>query len=172
MTAADKPRADLVALLLQFEVCAEERASLYLIGDVAGAAIRAWCDLRGHRLDAQTHTRVSEGKTIGWTYYTVQPPGGLPLWTVTCSQCDDHEVTAPPARADQQVLARVQAALDGEPAEACNHRDDYGPTALDGICMLCGADLEHDEDGNRIMDSAEIEAREGIEQPEAAEGSV
>lgn len=107
----DKPRADLVALLLQFEAAADHRGSLYLSGDDAGAAVRAWCDLRGHRLEIGTLTRVTDGKTVAWTHYTVEDTGDLPRWTVTCALHDDHEVTA---QADQQVLARVQAALDGE----------------------------------------------------------
>ena len=38
--------------------------------------------------------------------------------------------------------------------------------------LQAALDGERDEDGNRIMDPAEAAAREGIEQPEAAEGSV
>lgn len=123
MTAADKPRADLVALLLQFEACARDgrMTSLYLSGDDAGAAIRAWADLRGHHVVIGTLIRdAASGGRLAYTHYTVQDAADAlcPSWTVTCSLHDDHEVTEPVAQADQQVLARVRAALDGEQPEA------------------------------------------------------
>lgn len=142
MTATDKPRADLVALLLLFEQGAGDYSHLHLTGADAGAAVAAWAELRGHHLQVSQLTRPRDGKTVGWTRYEVS--NHEPRWTVTAGLHDEHEVD-PAAQADQQVLKRVQDALDGE---------------------------QRDEDGNRIMDPAEVAAREGIEQPEAAEGSV
>jgi hypothetical protein len=125
VTAADKPRADLVALLLQFESVAEHRdgrlGSLYLSGDDAAAAIRAWADIRGHHVVVAKMTRTdSYRRTLEYSHYTVQDADDAlgPSWTVTCALHDDREVIGPPAQADQQVLARVQAALDGERSAA------------------------------------------------------
>lgn len=114
--STDKPRADLVALLLAFEASAVGSASLYIGGLEAAAAIRAWADLRGYRVAIRKPTRVSNGKTLEWTSYFVEGPADpiLPRWEVRCSLHDDREVIA---QADQQVLARVQAAPDGEQPE-------------------------------------------------------
>lgn len=145
MTAADKPRADLVALLLAFEASAPGSSSLVINGREAAAAILAWADLRGHRVVTRQMDRVCSvtGRRIGWTSYLAQAENDpvLPRWEVRCAVHDDHEVTA---QADQQVLARVQAVFT----------------------------TDRDEDGNRIMDPAEVAAQEGVEQPKAAEGGV
>lgn len=147
----DKPRADLVALLLQFEAAADHRGSLYLSGNDAGRAIAAWCDLRGHQLEVGTLIRVTDGKTIAWTHYTVRDTADLPGWTVTCALHDDHEVTAPQvqAQADQEVLARVQAALDGErPAVNC--------------CGRCGSAMITTSAGERCLkECRQLDATEG-----------
>lgn len=124
----DKPRADLVALLLQFEAGAGSLASMHLTGPDAPPAVAAWVEMRGHRVEPEQLTRRDlDGREIAWTMWTVTPISG-PDWSVTCS-LPDTEMTAP---ADQQVLARVQAALDGEPVP-CPECD--GPA---DHCADCG----------------------------------
>lgn len=163
---ADKPRADLVALLLQFEATAGNYSDLHLTGEDAGPAVAAWAESRGHYLDVATRTRRDGGKTLAWTSYTVLHQD--PRWTVTCSLHDDHEVTAPPAQADQQVLARVQAALDGEsPLTAVGRLS--GPE--DYECTSCGETMQrYDQFGEY-----QHEGCGGLvqrKQPWAAKGSV
>jgi hypothetical protein len=155
--AFDKPGADLVALLLQFEACARDgrMTSLYLSGDDAGAAIRAWADLRGHLVVIGKHQRDDgQGGRLEYSHYTVQDAGDsiCSSWTVTCSLHDDMPATAPPAQADQQVIARVQAALDGEQPGAIN------------CCVRCGSAMITTSAGERCL--------AGCQQPEAAKGSV
>lgn len=142
MTAADKPRADLVALLLAFEASAGSLASMHLTGPDAPPAVAAWVEMRGHRVEPEQLTRRDlDGREIAWTMWTVTPTSG-PDWSVSCSLPD----TAPAAPPDQQVIARVQAALDGERPNDCS---------------TCGA-VHTDVDC----------FGEPVEQPEAAEGSV
>ena len=157
MTAADKPRADLVALLLQFEACSPACSSMYFAGVDAGPAIAAWADLRGHVIRPATLTRLSDGKTIAWTHWTVQPADGS--WTVTCSLHDDHEVTASAAQADQQVLARVQAALSPRRT---------GPQ--DYVCTACGETMTRWEDYEEYQHSGCGGLVRLKEQPQAAGG--
>lgn len=158
MTAADKPRADLVALLCLFEAAARtetRRQSLALSGNEEGAAVRAWAELRGHRVQEEQRTRVAfDGRTLAYTGLTVEEPGAWASWTVTCSLHDDREVDAMVPQADQQVLARVQAALDGEPAP----------------CPECDGPADHCADCG-VPDGRPHEAF-CHQQPEAAEGSV
>lgn len=193
MTAADNPRPDLVALLLQFEASAAGSASLYIGGPEAAAAIRAWADLRGHSVSVRKPTRVSNGKTLEWTSYLVEGPADpiLPRWEVRCSLHDDHEVTAPAAQADPQVLARVQTALDGssEVGMPLGMTSDeviqYWPGALEamppGVDRLSVDSTDGDlwmihRDGTERVWLAEDRmwspAADRKEQPEAAEGSV
>lgn len=171
MIAADKPRADLVALLLQFEASAGSLASLHLTGPDAVPAVEAWVEMRGHVVEPQTLDRRDlDGRTIEWTMWTITPRSG-PDWSVTCSLPDRE----PAAQADQQVLARVKAALDGEqPAANC--------------CGRCGSAMITTSTGERCLAecdpacarprvlvglrSAHHDQDERKEQPEAAEGSV
>lgn len=120
MTAADRPRADLVALFDAFAASAPAYSSLQLHGDAAAEALLDW----GHGARTERRERPNGSAAL---VVTVDLPNRV--WIVAHF---DREVTA---QADQQVLARVQAALDGE---------------------------RRDEDGNRIMDRAEIDAREGM----------
>lgn len=129
---ADNPRADLVALFDAFADAAPAYSSLQLHGDTAAQALLDW----GHGARAERRDRPGGSAVL---VACLDLPNGA--WIVA------HFDREPAAQADQQVLARVQEALDGEQSD-------------------------RDEDSNRIMDRAEIEAREGKEQPEAAEGSV
>lgn len=107
MNVADKPGADLVALFAAIAALPEgHRADLTLHGVAAAAALRAWAETRGLRVEQRSLCTPMQGP---WTFAEVKLPGG---------RIGVHEVAAQPAPADQQVLTRVQAALDGGQPEA------------------------------------------------------
>lgn len=101
---ADKARADLVALFDAFASLPPGNASLSLHGSQHEAQFRAWAADHGQPVEARQH-RGGE-----WTALNVRLSAG---WITL------HIDGAPAALADQEVLARVQAVLDGEPA-ACS----------------------------------------------------
>lgn len=99
--AADKPRADLVALFDAFARLPEGHASLSLRGDHAGEVLEGWAAVCGHRVEFKPMSTPLNGH---WTMLEVRMTGG----TISV-----HLETVRSAQADPQVLARVQAALDG-----------------------------------------------------------
>lgn len=75
MTAADKPRADLVALFDAFAVLPPTpgTASLSLFGNEHEGAFRAWSAQHGHRVQEQPLANATEGR---WTALSVNLAGG------------------------------------------------------------------------------------------------
>jgi hypothetical protein len=137
VTAADKPRADLVALFDAFAMLPPGNASLSLHGSQHEAEFRAWAVDHGQPVEERQHR---DGE---WTALGVRVASG----TITVHL---DAAPAPTAQADQQVLARVQAALDGD----CTNLGH--PEACDSGCDSSGPLAE-------LAD---------LKQPEAAEGGV
>lgn len=165
MTAADKPRADLVALFDAFASRPDARGYLTLFGDETGEVLQGWAAVNGHRVEERPMYNVRQGR---WTMLEARLAGG----TISV-HLDSVQETAP---ADQRVLARVQAALDGEqpecwtpPVEKPLKFSPGGPG--DFACMSCGETMQS-------YDQFEEYQHDGCgglvkrKQPEAAEGSV
>lgn len=97
MTAADRPRADLVALFDTFALLPAGHASLSLFGDEHNAALCAWAAQHGHRVKREPMYSQTQGR---WTLLEVRLAGGtisVHLDSVqeqpSCPECDgpaDH----------------------------------------------------------------------------------
>lgn len=73
MTAADKPRADLVALFDAFAHLPPGNATLSLFGDEHNAALCAWAAQHGHHVDRKPLYNAQYGR---WTLLEVRVTGG------------------------------------------------------------------------------------------------
>lgn len=73
MTAADKPRADLVALFDAFAALPAGRASLSLQGDHTGEVLEGWAAVCGHHVERKPLYNASLG---AWTMLEVRLAGG------------------------------------------------------------------------------------------------
>lgn len=73
MTAADKPRADLVALLDAFAALPAGNASLSLFGDEYNAGLCSWAARRGHVVVSEPMYNRQAGR---WTLLSVRVVSG------------------------------------------------------------------------------------------------
>lgn len=73
MTAADKPRADLVALFDAFASRQDARGYLSLFGDETGEVLLGWAAVNGHRVEERPMYNVRQGR---WTMLEVRLAGG------------------------------------------------------------------------------------------------